>query len=117
MVHLRCATCKDSRIFGESEVSMSVQSTNPGDLSQQSEPLFAPYQLGNLTLSNRMVMAPMTRSRATGDGVPHPLAKIYYAQRASAGLIVTEATHASLEAASSIRRGYILLHKLRPGRK
>ena len=74
---------------------MNVLSTNPGDLTPQTELLFAAYRLGNLTLPNRMVMAPMTRSRANADGVPHPLAKVYYAQRASAGLIVTEATHAS----------------------
>jgi N-ethylmaleimide reductase len=58
-------------------------------------PLFQPYWLGPLHLSNRMVMAPMTRSRAIDDGVPNPLAATYYAQRAGAGLIVTEATHAT----------------------
>jgi N-ethylmaleimide reductase len=44
-----------------------------------------------------MVMAPMTRSRALSDGVPNPLARIYHAQRAAAGLIVSEATHASAQ--------------------
>lgn len=54
--------------------------------------LFEPYRLGTLTLRNRMVMAPMTRNRAGAGGVPTPLNAVYYAQRASAGLIVTEAT-------------------------
>jgi 2,4-dienoyl-CoA reductase-like NADH-dependent reductase (Old Yellow Enzyme family) len=61
------------------------------------EPLFSPYRLGTLRLANRMVMAPMTRSRALSDGVPNPLARIYHAQRAAAGLIVSEATHASAQ--------------------
>ena len=53
--------------------------------------LFAPYRLGNLALSNRVVMAPMTRSRAIG-GVPNALMRDYYRQRATAGLIITEGT-------------------------
>lgn len=48
------------------------------------------YQLPNLTLPNRVVMAPMTRVRATVDGHATPSMATYYAQRASAGLIVTE---------------------------
>lgn len=51
--------------------------------------LFTPYQLGNITLQNRIVMAPMTRSRAIGN-IPNQLMATYYAQRASAGLIITE---------------------------
>src|SRR6187551_545537 len=50
---------------------------------------FTPYQLGNTTLANRLVMAPMTRSRAINNQ-PNELIAAYYAQRASAGLIVTE---------------------------
>ncbi len=57
-------------------------------------PLLAPVRVGAWTLKNRVVMAPMTRSRAEQDRIPSPLAARYYAQRASAGLIVTEATHA-----------------------
>jgi N-ethylmaleimide reductase len=57
--------------------------------------LFSPFQLGPLTLPNRIVMAPMTRNRAGPGNVPGPLAAIYYAQRASAGLIVSEATQVS----------------------
>ena len=57
--------------------------------------LFDPVRLGPLTLANRIVMAPLTRSRATSDGVPSPLAAEYYAQRASAGLLIAEATNIS----------------------
>jgi N-ethylmaleimide reductase len=57
-------------------------------------PLFAPTTLGSLPLSNRIVMAPMTRSRAPGN-VPNALMAEYYAQRATAGLIVTEGTSPS----------------------
>lgn len=52
--------------------------------------LFSPAQLGALTLKNRVVMAPMTRSRATSNHVPTPLMAEYYGQRASAGLIISE---------------------------
>ena len=58
-------------------------------------PLFAPVTVGRATLSNRLVMAPMTRSRAQADGTPGELAATYYAQRASVGLIVTEGTQPS----------------------
>ena len=59
-------------------------------------PLFAPLALGPLTLPNRMVMAPMTRARSTQPGdVPNAMMAAYYAQRASAGLIVSEATQIS----------------------
>ncbi|MBB1059474.1 alkene reductase [Marilutibacter spongiae] len=58
--------------------------------------LFQPLQLGRLDLPNRIVMAPMTRSRSRQPGdVPQPINATYYAQRASAGLIVTEATQVS----------------------
>ncbi|GGQ98042.1 alkene reductase [Streptomyces flaveolus] len=53
--------------------------------------LFASAPLGPLTLPNRLVMAPLTRNRAEADGTPTPLMATYYAQRASAGLIVAEA--------------------------
>jgi len=54
--------------------------------------LFSPARLGSLELKNRIVMAPLTRNRAGEGGVPQPLNVTYYEQRASAGLIVTEAT-------------------------
>jgi len=56
--------------------------------------LFSKTSLGGLTLQNRLVMAPMTRNRATGN-VPNELMMEYYVQRASAGLIVTEGTSPS----------------------
>lgn len=57
--------------------------------------LFEPYQLGPLKLPNRLVMAPLTRNRAAAGFVPGPLAAEYYSQRASAGLLVTEASQVS----------------------
>jgi len=69
----------------------------------QPNALFAPYRLGDLDLSNRLVMSPMTRSRAVEGNVPNPLAATYYAQRASAGLIVTEATQVSPQGVGYIR--------------
>ncbi len=65
--------------------------------------LFLPYGLGDLPLRNRAVMAPMTRSRAVAGNVPNPLAATYYAQRASAGLIVTEATQVSPQGVGYVR--------------
>ena len=60
--------------------------------------LFTPFPLGELTLTNRIVMAPMTRSRAAQPGdVPTRLNAEYYAQRGSAGLIITEAAQISRE--------------------
>ena len=56
--------------------------------------LFDPIRIGDIPLSNRIVMAPLTRNRATG-GVPTPMMAEYYAQRASAGLIVAEASQIS----------------------
>lgn len=53
--------------------------------------LFDPVQAGDLQLSNRIVMAPLTRNRAP-DAVPRDITATYYAQRASAGLLITEAT-------------------------
>src|SRR5215471_1760080 len=58
--------------------------------------LFEPYKLGPITLPNRFVMAPLTRNRAApGTFVPSPLAADYYSQRASAGLLITEASQVS----------------------
>jgi N-ethylmaleimide reductase len=56
---------------------------------------FTPVRVGHYTLPNRLVMAPMTRSRAKFDGTPSELAAEYYSQRASVGLIVTEGTQPS----------------------
>ncbi len=60
--------------------------------SSTSSTLFAPATLGSVTLANRILMAPLTRSRAAAGNVPHALNARYYAQRASAGLIISEAT-------------------------
>ncbi len=58
--------------------------------------LFDPLQLGDITLANRIVMAPLTRMRSKQPGnIPHTLNAEYYAQRASAGLIISEATQIS----------------------
>lgn len=54
--------------------------------------LFEPLKLGALTLPNRVIMAPLTRCRASAGRVPNDLMREYYVQRASAGLILTEAT-------------------------
>jgi len=61
------------------------------------DPLFSPARLGRHILRNRVVMAPMTRGRAGVGRVPSPLAVTYYAQRASAGLLITEGAHVALE--------------------
>jgi N-ethylmaleimide reductase len=58
--------------------------------------LFEPFKLGPITLPNRVVMAPLTRNRAIPSSfVPSPLAADYYGQRASAGLLITEASQVS----------------------
>jgi len=54
--------------------------------------LFDPLQVGALTLPNRIIMAPLTRQRAGTERVPNALMARYYADRASAGLILSEAT-------------------------
>jgi N-ethylmaleimide reductase len=75
---------------------------NPDHTS--TDPLFAPIQLGELRLPNRIVLAPLTRSRAAQPGnLPTPLMAEYYAQRAGAGLIISEATNIS-----EIAMGYAL---------
>jgi len=56
--------------------------------------LFSPLKVGSLTVANRIFMAPLTRCRATAEHVPTALMAEYYAQRASAGLIIAEATMA-----------------------
>ncbi len=66
-----------------------------------SQNLFEPYTLGSLQLKNRIVMAPLTRSRSNEEGLVPAYAASYYAQRAAAGLIVSEATNISPQA-----RGY-----------
>ncbi|RZL08319.1 MAG: alkene reductase [Rubrivivax sp.] len=67
-----------------------------------SDALFQPFQLGGITLANRMVMAPLTRNRAEAGNVPGAMTVEYYAQRASVGLIIAEATQVSAQA-----QGYV----------
>jgi N-ethylmaleimide reductase len=65
--------------------------------------LFAPFKLGDLELPNRIVMAPLTRNRAArGTDAPHELNALYYSQRASAGLLISEASQISQQG-----QGYI----------
>lgn len=61
-------------------------------------PLFTPFSLGSLPLRNRIVLAPLTRARSGAQRVPNRLMAEYYAQRASAGLLISEATTISEEA-------------------
>lgn len=70
---------------------MSNSNTQSADLSD----LFQPVQFGPYKLSNRIVMAPLTRSRAQKGDIPSLLAPEYYRQRATAGLIIAEATQIS----------------------
>ncbi|HEY9847340.1 MAG TPA: hypothetical protein V6D03_14235, partial [Candidatus Caenarcaniphilales bacterium] len=60
-----------------------------------SDALLSPIQLGPYTLPNRMVMAPLTRNRAGAGNVPGTMNVTYYTQRASAGLLITEAAQVS----------------------
>src|SRR5512137_514490 len=65
--------------------------------------LFSEYRFGDLNLSNRMVMAPMTRCRAIEGNAPNPLSVTYYEQRARAGLIITEGSQVSSKGVGYLR--------------
>jgi N-ethylmaleimide reductase len=65
------------------------------EVTDRARPLLEPVALGELQLRNRIVMAPMTRNRAAAGDVPGALAAAYYAERASAGMIITEGTQPS----------------------
>lgn len=71
---------------------------NPSDRPSSASTLFEPLSAGALRLANRIVMAPLTRNRAGPGLIPGPFAAEYYAQRATAGLIITEATQVSAQA-------------------
>jgi len=60
-----------------------------------SAPLLTPFKLGSYTLQNRIVLAPLTRNRTVADNVPNALMALYYEQRATAGLLISEATQVS----------------------
>ena len=64
----------------------------------QSPKLLEPLKLGDLSLKNRIALAPMTRARAGTERIPNEIMADYYRQRASAGLIITEATTISPQA-------------------
>jgi N-ethylmaleimide reductase len=86
---------------------MSVQ-PSPAARSLATHPvepptLFSSYTLGHIPLNNRMVLSPMTRSRALDGNVANPLAATYYVQRASAGLMITEGTQVSPQGVGYIR--------------
>src|ERR1700732_5056084 len=70
------------------------QFLGPQNMSNTTK-LFEPFKLGPITLPNRLVMAPLTRNRAVAGLAPNPLAVEYYGQRASAGLLITEASQVS----------------------
>src|SRR5260221_6126252 len=76
------------------QFSCYPQFLGPQNLSTTTK-LFEPFKLGPITLPNRLVMAPLTRNRAVAGLVPNPLAVEYYGQRASAGLLITEASQVS----------------------
>jgi N-ethylmaleimide reductase len=79
----------------ESAIPATPPATRP---PTGAETLFQPVRVGPFTLPHRLVMAPLTRSRARQPGnVPTPLNACYYAQRASAALIISEATQVSLQ--------------------
>src|SRR5690606_7989919 len=71
--------------------------------NHETSPLLTPYTLGSLELPNRIAMAPMTRYRGDEDGVPLPIVADYYAQRAGAGLIVSEGIWPSFSGQSGWR--------------
>lgn len=79
----------------ETQLKVSVMS------DRSSSPVLSPVKLGELSLKNRIVMAPLTRSRSDDEGIPPSFAADYYSQRAGAGLIISEATNISPQA-----RGY-----------
>jgi N-ethylmaleimide reductase len=66
-------------------------------MTEKKADLFSPVKIGPYELRNRIVMSPMTRSRAGDGGIPTSLNALYYEQRSSAGLIVTEAAQVSLQ--------------------
>lgn len=74
--------------------------------------LFTEVQVGRYTLSNRIVMAPMTRSRANDAGIPDDMVATYYEQRASAGLIISEGVFPS-----ALGKGYVRTPGSQPMRR
>lgn len=81
--------------------------------------LFRPFVLGDLELPNRILMAPLTRSRAKQPGdIPWELNAMYYAQRAGAGLIISEATQVSPQGKGyALLRGFIRRRRSKAGKR
>jgi N-ethylmaleimide reductase len=73
--------------------SLSTSFLQNMTVATTTQSLFTPVQIGPYQLPNRMVMAPLTRNRASEGNEPLPMHATYYSQRAAAGLIITEATH------------------------
>jgi 2,4-dienoyl-CoA reductase-like NADH-dependent reductase (Old Yellow Enzyme family) len=100
-------------------MSLSTTTVAPAVDTQQvpTELLFQPARLGRYNLPHRIVMAPLTRSRARQPGnVPSALNACYYAQRASAALIVTERRkYRSRDRATPGRPAFMLANKSRAG--
>jgi 2,4-dienoyl-CoA reductase-like NADH-dependent reductase (Old Yellow Enzyme family) len=89
------------------------------NMEELEQALLAEYKIGDLKLKNRVVMSSLTRGRATNAGlVPTLLMAEYYAQRASAGLILTEGTwvNSNLSALSTFRE-YTHRNRLKVGRR
>src|ERR1700726_3304723 len=83
---------------GNMNETTTIARTPRAAQAPDTDALFRPYRLGPFNLRHRIVMAPLTRSRARQPGnVPSSLAACYYAQRASAALIVSEATQVSMQ--------------------
>src|SRR3954471_17716508 len=86
---LPCANCRNAQVFQTSHRLEAFPMSRPTKL-------FETYKLGPITLANRFVMAPRTRHRAVpGTFAPGTLAADYYGERASAGLLITEASQVS----------------------
>jgi 2,4-dienoyl-CoA reductase-like NADH-dependent reductase (Old Yellow Enzyme family) len=81
------------------EIALFTQIAGNHDMADHaSSPVLQPVTIGKLALKNRIVMAPLTRSRSNDDGVPPAFAADYYSQRAGAGLVISEATNISRQA-------------------
>lgn len=78
---------------GTSDTASGASDTATGEAS--TEVLWSPTRLGRIGLAHRVAMAPMTRSRATADGIVTDLTRTYYAQRASLAMLITEGTQPS----------------------
>ena len=79
--------------------------------------LFQPLQLGAISIPNRIIMAPLTRARSGLSRIPNDLMLEHYRQRTSAGLIITEATQISEQAAGSKPPAFTMLIRLPVGKK